>query len=48
VPASASFKLKGLKKGRYTVKVLVTFHKSLAQHKTATVKKTLTAQISVC
>jgi hypothetical protein len=47
LPASISFKLIGLKKGRYTVKVVVTLHETVRK-RTTTVKKTLNAPVSVC
>ncbi len=47
LPASVSFKLTGLKKGKYTVKVIVTLHEKVGK-KTDTVKKTVDASVSVC
>ncbi len=44
---SETFKLKGMKKGRYAVKVVVSFHQTLHGRTTA-VKKTIAGRLSVC
>jgi hypothetical protein len=46
--SSETFSLKGLKKGAYAVKVVVTFRERLAHSKTKTVARAIVGRLSVC
>ncbi len=47
-PSGVTFKLKGLKAGRYAVKVVFSFRESLSRHQTRLVSRIVIGRLSVC
>ena len=51
LPATVSLRLKGLKAGRHTLRIVLTYKKTITRHghvKTQRVTKTVTAKFVVC